>query len=90
MEMWCLDDKGGKAGTGLGHLLEREHGSTPQSGVEAPRLFKKEPPQNVLFLLFWTRTARQNVYGHESSRLLVQREPSMTNNCWSSRAHKVS
>ena len=39
MEMWCLDDMwSGIAGIGLGHLLGREHDSTPQSGVEAPRL----------------------------------------------------
>ena len=30
MEMWCPDDT-----SGLGHILGREHGSTPQSGVEA-------------------------------------------------------
>ena len=28
--------KGGIAGAGSGHLLGREHASTPQSGVEAP------------------------------------------------------
>ena len=33
---WC-----GLAGIGLGHLLWREHGSTPQSGMEAPRLLKR-------------------------------------------------
>ena len=30
---------GGIAGIGLDHQLGREHASTPQSGVEAPRLF---------------------------------------------------
>ena len=30
----------GRAGIGVGHLLRRNHDSTPQSGVEAPRLFK--------------------------------------------------
>ena len=35
-----LTTQGGRAGIGLGHLLEREHDSTPQSGVEAPRLLK--------------------------------------------------
>ena len=40
MEMWCPDDTG-LAGIGLGHLLGREHDSTPQSGVEAPRLLKR-------------------------------------------------
>ena len=39
------------AGIGLGHLLGREHDSTPQSGVEAPRLLKKEPLQIVFSLL---------------------------------------
>ena len=38
MEMWCPDDTGGIAGIGLGRLLGEEHASTPQSGVEAPRL----------------------------------------------------
>ena len=32
---------GGIAGIGLSHLLGREHDSTPQSGVEAPRLLKR-------------------------------------------------
>ena len=31
-----------------------EHASTPQSGVEAPRQSKTEPPQIVLLLLFGT------------------------------------
>ena len=38
MEMWCLDDIGGIAWIGLGHLLGREQDSTLQSGVVAPRL----------------------------------------------------
>ena len=44
MEMWCPDDTGRdsflttKGGSGLGRLLGGEHVSTPQSGVEAPRL----------------------------------------------------
>ena len=38
------------AGIGLGHLLGREDDSTPQSGVDAPRLLKTEPPQIVLLL----------------------------------------
>ena len=33
-----LTTQGGIAGIGLGRLLGREHHSTPQSGVEAPRL----------------------------------------------------
>ena len=50
MEMWCPDDIGRIAGIGLGRLLGREHASTLQSGVEAPRL-KTEPLQIVLLLL---------------------------------------
>ena len=33
------------AGIGLGRLLGREHASTPQSGVEAPRLLKRSLPR---------------------------------------------
>ena len=36
--MWCLDDMerdSWDAGIELGHLLGKEHVSTPQSGVEA-------------------------------------------------------
>ena len=33
-----LTTQGGMAGIGFGRLLGREHDSTPQSGVEAPRL----------------------------------------------------
>ena len=36
-----LTTVGGIAGSGLGDLLGREHDSTPQSGVEAPRLLKR-------------------------------------------------
>ena len=36
-----LTTEGGTAGIGLGHLLGREHDSTPQSGLEAPRLLKR-------------------------------------------------
>ena len=36
-----LTTKGGMAGIGLGHLLGREHDSTPQSVVEAPRLLER-------------------------------------------------
>ena len=34
---------------GRAACLGREHDSTPQSGVEAPRLFLKEPPLLLLF-----------------------------------------
>ena len=37
--------KGGIAGIGLGHQHGREHDSTPQSGVEAPRLSKRSLPR---------------------------------------------
>ena len=33
------------AGIGLGRLLGGEHASTPQSGVEAPRLLKRSLPR---------------------------------------------
>ena len=36
-----LTTQGGIAGIGLNRLLGREHASTPQSGVEAPRLLKR-------------------------------------------------
>ena len=36
-----LTTYGGIGGIGLGHLPGREHASTPQSGVEAPRLLKR-------------------------------------------------
>ena len=36
-----LMTQGGIAGIGLGRLLGGEHASTPQSGVEAPRLLKR-------------------------------------------------
>ena len=43
MEMWCLDPHRARylGLVGLGHQLGREHDSTPQSGVEAPRLSKR-------------------------------------------------
>ena len=37
MEMWCLDDIGRDRWDWVGPL-GGEHDSTPQSGVEAPRL----------------------------------------------------
>ena len=36
-----LTTQGGIAGIGLGRLLGREHASAPQSGVETPRLLKR-------------------------------------------------
>ena len=60
-----LTTQGGVVVIGLGRLLGREHASTPQSGVEAPRLFKTKPREIVLLLLlFLTRShttrARKN------------------------------
>ena len=53
MEMWCPDDIGrAQLGLGWAACLGREHPSTLQSGVEAPRLLKRSPPQIVLLLLF--------------------------------------
>ena len=40
-----LTTQGGIAGIGLGRLLGGEHASTPQSGVEAPRLLKRSLPR---------------------------------------------
>ena len=40
-----LTTQGGITGIGLGHQLGREHASTPQSGVEAPRLLKRSLPR---------------------------------------------
>ena len=46
MEMWCPDDIGRDSwDLGLGRLLGGEHASTPQSGVEAPRLLKQSLPR---------------------------------------------
>ena len=45
MEMWCPDDIGRVDGIGLGRLLGEEHASTPQIGVEAPRLLKRSLPR---------------------------------------------
>ena len=45
---WC-----GKAGIGLGHLLGREHDSTPQSGVEAPRGASASPRKKNGASLDW-------------------------------------
>ena len=40
-----LTTQGGIAGIGLGRLLGEEHASTPQSGVETPRLLKRSLPR---------------------------------------------
>ena len=41
MEMWSPDEVGRVGWVGLGHVLGREHDSTLQSGVHAPRLLKR-------------------------------------------------
>ena len=58
-----LTTQGGTAGIGLGRLFGREHPSTPQSGLEAPRLLKTEPPQIrlLLLLLFLSRVIGQSM-----------------------------
>ena len=62
MEMWCPDDIGRDSWDWGGELA-----STPQTGVEAPRLLKMEPLQIVLLLLllFRRRVKVCNVYGHK-------------------------
>ena len=45
MEMWCLDDIRRDSWDWVGRLLGGEHASTPQSGVEAPRLLKRSLPR---------------------------------------------
>ena len=41
MEMWCPDDIGRDSWDWVGPPAGGEHASTPKSGVEAPRLFKR-------------------------------------------------
>ena len=45
MEMWCPDDTGRDSWDWVGRVLGREHASTHQSGVEAPRLLKRSLPR---------------------------------------------
>ena len=40
-----LTTQAGTAGFGLGHRLRREHDSTPESGVEPPRLLQRSLPR---------------------------------------------
>ena len=44
---------GGIAGIGLGNILGREHDSTPQSGVEAPRLSKRSLSPDCILVVEW-------------------------------------
>ena len=52
MEMWCPDNVR-RDSWELGWATYLEHGSTPQSGVEAPRLLNTEPSQIELLLVVW-------------------------------------
>ena len=70
--------KGGKAGIWLGHLLGREHDSTLQSGVEAPRVLKTEPSRGAIPM-----TTRHH------GLINCAREPSVANNCGPSSAPKT-
>ena len=60
-----LTTLGGIAGIRLGHLLGREHASTPQSGVEAPRLLKRSLPRLDCCC------CRQGAVLHRDHRLVV-------------------
>ena len=46
-----LTTKGGIAGIGLGRLLGGKHASTPQSGVEAPRLLKRSLSRCIIVVV---------------------------------------
>ena len=46
-----------RAGIGSGHLLGREHGSTPHSGVGAPRLLKWNLPRPCCCLSSWSSSS---------------------------------
>ena len=48
MRCGVLTTQGGIAGIGLGHLLGKEHDSTPQSGLEAPRLLNGASPDWII------------------------------------------
>ena len=61
-----LTTQGGIAGIGLGRLLGREHASTPQSGVEAPRLLKRSLPR--LYCCCCCRFRRQCIRNRRSRR----------------------
>ena len=57
-----LTTQGGIAGIGSGHLLEREHDSTHQSEVEAPRERKRRVPK--LDCCCCLRRCWMRVYAH--------------------------
>ena len=66
---------GGIAGIGLGRLLGGEHASTPQSGVEAPRLLKRSLTRLYYCCCsrhFMTCVCPQHVCACKASRLLYR------------------
>ena len=90
MEMWCPDDIGRDSWDWVGPLAwGREHASPLQSGVEAPRLLKTEPRQVGIIVVLDRLRRAASVYP-QIAEMSWKREPSMTNNCGSSRARKKS
>ena len=74
----------------MGSLLGREHASTPQSGVEAPRLLKRSLPRlyYCCCCCFCKLFTERGVYGPQPATDNWQ-EPSTTKNSSSSRAPKT-
>ena len=66
-----LTTQGGIAGIGLGRLLGRDHASTPQSGVEVPRLRKRASPDCIVVVL---ETALDDVSVHTAQNTDLQRQ----------------
>ena len=61
-----MTTQGQIAGIGLGRLLREEHASTPQSGVEAPRLLKRSLPRlYYCCCCFRKRFTEVGVYVHK-------------------------
>ena len=67
-----LTTEGGIAGIGLGYLLGSEHGSTPQSGVEATRLLKRSFSRLYCCCCCFRVSRRCNVYVHTTLRMQRQ------------------
>ena len=65
-----------------------EHDSTLLSGVDAPLRVKTEPLQIELLVFLTLIDEASHVHVNTTARSNWQREPSMTNNCWPSRAPK--
>ena len=68
MEMWCPDDIGQDSWIGLGRLLGGEHASTPQSGVEAPRLLKRSLPGCIIVVVLEAKFTRVPVHTWKNLR----------------------